>query len=130
LRAGHTDEAIRLAGDARARANAGDLAPYLRSLAADGDLIEGLARVRGGDAATAQPMLERTLAARTDLYLPKSPKIAEAQLALAECELAQGRRTEAAKHVGQAAAIEAQHGALSARYTAPLQRLRAQLAKG
>ncbi|MGN6520223.1 MAG: protein kinase domain-containing protein [Dokdonella sp.] len=130
LRAGRMDDAVRLAGAASARAGSGDLAPYLRSLAADGDLIEGLARLRGGDATAAQPLLERALATRNDLYPAASPKIAEAQLALAECELARGRRAQAVSYVEQAAAIEAAHTALSARYTTPLQRLRARLARG
>jgi len=129
LQDGNTSRSAELAGAVNARLRASELARYLRPLLADGERIEGLARVRGGDAAAAQPLLERALAARVDLYLPKSPKIAEAELALAECDLAQGRRDAAAQRVGRAVAIHAQHSALSPRYTAPLERLRAQLAR-
>jgi serine/threonine-protein kinase len=128
LRAGNAAKTLELTGRTRARTGAGELAPYLRSLRSDVDLIEGLAHLRGGDALTARPLLDRALATRADLYLPASPRIAEAELALAECDLAQGRRDEARREVEQAAAIEAQHTSLARRYAEPLQRLRERLA--
>jgi hypothetical protein len=127
LAEGKFDDAAKTASDTVTRARASELAPYLRLSIADGELLEGRAHLRGGDAVAAHPLLAQALTTRTASLLPQSPKIAEAQLALAECELARGRRKEAAALVEQAAAIEAQHPALSERYRAPLQRLRAQL---
>jgi len=127
LRENHLDGALRLATEAGRQAREGELAPYRKAAASEAVMLEGLARLRAGDAAAARPLLESALATQTDLYLPKSPKIAQAQLALAECELVQGHRDEARKLVDQAAVIEAQHSSLSRRYTEPLQRLRAQL---
>jgi len=117
---GNNENAVRLAAAAAERARASELAPYLRSAIADAMLLDGIARTRNGDAEKACPMLAEALATRVDLYLPKSPKIAEAQLALAACELAQGRRGEALDLIAQAKAIEDQHGALSERYRKPL----------
>ncbi len=129
LQGGDPVKSARLASTLGERMRASDIARYLRPVIADSDLIEGLARLRTGDAAAARPILERALAARIDLYLPKSPRIAEVQLALAECALAQEKRAEAMQWVEQAAAIQAQHSSLSPRYTAPLQRLRERLAQ-
>ena len=128
LRAGDAAKTLELAGRTRARTAAGELAPYLRSLRSDVDLIEGLAHLRGGDAGAARPLLDRALATRAELYLPASPRIAEAELALAECDLAQGRRDDARRNVERAAAIEARHPSLARRYTEPLRRLRERLA--
>ncbi|MBO9662571.1 serine/threonine-protein kinase [Dokdonella sp.] len=127
LRAEKFGPASKNAADVGNRARASEIAPYVRSVISDSELIEGLARLRSGDPATARPILEHALATRVDLYLPKSPKIAEVQLALAECEMAQGKRGEAAKLVEQAAAIETQYSSLSPRYVEPLKRLRREL---
>ena len=128
LQDGDAGASARLATAAGERMRASDQARDLRPLISDGDRVEGLARLRSGDAATARPLLERALATRIELYLPASPKIAEVELALAECDLAQGRSGEAAQRVERAAAIEAQHASLSLRYTAPLERVRRRLA--
>jgi len=130
LQSGHAEKAAELASSAGNQARANELAPYLRSVISDSELLEGLARQRGGDAASACPILTHALATRVDLYLPESPKIAEAQLALAECELALAHRSEAAGRVAAAAAIEAQHSSLSSRYLEPLRRLRVELGSG
>jgi tetratricopeptide (TPR) repeat protein len=127
LDAGHLDEAKRLAANATARARAADFAKALETKIAESELIEGLATLRGGDASGARPLLERTLATREAKLLPKSPLIAEAELALAECDIAEGRRASASARIERAAAIEEQHSSLSDEYTGPLARLRAAL---
>ena len=119
--------ATKLAAAAVEQSRASKQAPYLRLEIADAQLVEALARLRGGDAGAAQTLLADVLATRLELYLPTHPKIAEAQLALAECALALGRRNEAAELIAQAAAIEQQHSSLSLRYREPLLRLRRQL---
>jgi serine/threonine-protein kinase len=127
LQSGATEKAVQLASLVGNDARASELAPNLRSAISDSELLEGLARVRGGDANAAHTVLAHALATRVDLYLLKSPKIAEAELALAECELALGHRSEAAGLVAAAEAIEAQHSSLSSRYYEPLRRLRVEL---
>ncbi|MET0289160.1 MAG: tetratricopeptide repeat protein, partial [Pseudoxanthomonas sp.] len=122
-----TTGAARLAAEAIARATSSGQVATLGSAISDGELIEGLAHLRAGDAAAARPLLDSALSRRTALYLPKSPRIAEAQLALAACALAQGQRQDATTLLAQAEAIQAQHSALSPRYRLPLQHLRAQL---
>lgn len=119
--------ASRLAAAAVEQSRASKQAPYLRLEIADAQLVEGLARLRSGDAVGAQSLLDDVLATRLELYLPKHPKIAEAQLALAECGLALGQREPASERVTQAAAIEQQHSTLSTRYREPLARLRRRL---
>jgi len=128
LRVGDAQRALQLAVAAGDRARGSDHAAYLRQVIADSELLEGRARLLGGDAAAARLLLERALATRIDLYLPKSPKIAEAELALAECALAEDKRAEAAERVAKAEAIEMQHRSLSDRYVEPLRALRARLA--
>ncbi len=127
-RDGQAGASAQRAMDAGARMRASSLARHLRPLIGDADWIEGRARLHEGDANAARPLLERALATRIELYLPASPKIAEAELALAECDLAQGDRDEASQRVARAAAIEARHASLSPRYTASLERMRTQLA--
>jgi len=122
---GNNENALRLAAEATARARSSESAPYLRTVIADGMVLEGIARTRGGEVEKACPMLLEAIVTRVDLYLPKSPKIAEAKLALAACELAQGRHGEALELIAQAKAIEDQHASLSGRYRKPLQTLSA-----
>jgi serine/threonine-protein kinase len=120
---GHADQAIVRAAGAVARARASELAPFLRSTIADGAVLEGRARLRRGDAAGGRPLLADALATRRTLYLPASPRIAEAALALAEAEFALGLGADARAHLGQAEAIAA-HGGLAARHASTLQHVR------
>ncbi|MFT4048049.1 MAG: hypothetical protein QM661_15340, partial [Solimonas sp.] len=108
LAEGDADAAAGTAAAATAQARASELAPYLRLTIADGEWLEGLARLRGGDAARARPLLAQALATRTERLLPASPKIAEARRALADCERRLARPT---------AAIDAAHAAPSERDT-------------
>ena len=127
LRSGKLENAARLAASASDIARKTDFASALKTKVATSELIEGLSRLRLGDAEAARPLLERALATRQDKLFPKSPLIAEAELALAECDLAQGRRSDAAARIDRAAAIEEQHSSLAARYTEPVVRLRSRL---
>ncbi|HEX5123529.1 MAG TPA: tetratricopeptide repeat protein, partial [Rhodanobacteraceae bacterium] len=127
LEAGRLDEAKRLAASASAITRDADFVAALETKIAASELVEGLAMLRGGYASGARPLLERTLATREAKLLPKSPLIAEAELALAECDVAEGRRASALARVERAAMIEEQHSSLSAEYTEPLARLRAAL---
>ena len=119
LAGGDLESAARRASAVSARARASDLATSLRSAIADAELLEGIARTRSEDARGACPILADAVATRVDLYLPKSPKIAQSKLALAECERSRGRHREATDLIAQARAILARHSSLSARYVNP-----------
>lgn len=127
--AGDASGALRLATGATARARASALAPSLSGQIAEGEWLEGLARLRSGDAAAARQPLADALARRSAQLLPTSPKIAQAQLALAECALAQGERSEAAALLAKAEAIFARHPALATPYRQPAAQLRARLGR-
>jgi serine/threonine-protein kinase len=116
LTAGNREVATQIASAATARARASALAPYLRSAIADGQMLQGLALLREGNAADARPLLTDALTTRSALYLPKSPRILEVDRALAQCERALGHRVEADALTLQAHAIEAQHSSLPTRY--------------
>ncbi|TBV74704.1 serine/threonine protein kinase [Pseudoxanthomonas winnipegensis] len=126
---GQPEQAARLADAVLARSQSSDLAPVLNVARADAALIAGQARLRTGQAAQARGLLQQALTLRSALYLPQSPRIAQAQLALAECDLALGRPGEAATLLAKAEAIQAQHSSLAAGYLRPLTSLRARLAK-
>jgi serine/threonine protein kinase len=126
---GQPEQAARLADAVLARAQSSDLAPVLNVARADATLIAGQARLRTGQAAQARGLLQQALTLRSALYLPQSPRIAQAQLALAECDLALGRPGEAATLLAKAEAIQAQHSSLAAGYLRPLASLRDRLAK-
>lgn len=116
LEENHALQSVRLAADVVARAGASELAPYLRSTVSEGKLIEGRARLRLGDAASAQALLADALSERIALYLSQSPKIAEAQVALAACKETSGGRDDAARLTPREKTIGGQHGSLSPRY--------------
>jgi serine/threonine-protein kinase len=128
LQDGDAETSASLANTAGEGMRASGLAHDLRPLISDADLVEGWARLRSGSAIAARPLLEQALATRAELYPPDSPKIAQALLALAECDLAQEGRAEAVRRVERAAAIVARHRSLALRYTEPLERVRARLA--
>ncbi len=126
LAAGDYADARKLATAAVEQSRASPQAPYLPLEIADAQFVEALARLRAGDAAAARATLEPVLATRQALYLPKSPRIAEVLIALADCALALGEHDRAADLVAQASAIARQHSALAVPYHEPLERLRRQ----
>ncbi|HEY0179730.1 MAG TPA: serine/threonine-protein kinase, partial [Dokdonella sp.] len=83
LQDGDAEHAAARAAEVGRRLRESALAPTQRALGADAALLEGRAHLRRGDAERARPLLADALAVRDDLYLPDSPKIAEAALALA-----------------------------------------------
>ena len=123
LQLGDATKAAALAADVGTRLRASALAPHVVSILADSDLHAGRALLSGGDATAARALLARAFDTRAGLYLPQAAKIAEAQLALAECEVALGRRDEAQRLFDEALAIQARHGALAPRYTEPSRRM-------
>ncbi|MFT3791095.1 MAG: serine/threonine-protein kinase [Rudaea sp.] len=92
--------------------------------------FEGMAELGNGNPGGARPLLRSALAGRERNLLPMSADIAEAQIALAECELALGHFAQAHELADKAQAIHAQHKELGEHYREPLRRLLAHLAAG
>lgn len=103
LAAGDPASAGRLADAVLAHVRGSDLAPYLRALSAESAWVAGLARLHGGDPRAAQALLAQALATSGALYLPQSPRIAQARQALADCERALDRPARAGSLLTQAA---------------------------
>ncbi|MEO7326748.1 MAG: serine/threonine-protein kinase [Dokdonella sp.] len=91
------------------------------------DLIEGEAALQNNRPQAALPLLQTSLKTREKLLDPSSPKIAEAQIALARCHLAMGERKQAQALATAATAIQALHKELGEQYRQPLRELQAQL---
>lgn len=128
LATGRQADAIASASGLRDRIENSPLASYYRYSITQAKFIEGLARLRTGEAREASPLLEQALVDREDSLDPTSVKIAEAQVALAESELMLGDVAKARALANAAAAIEAAHAELGSQYRAPLKRLLARLA--
>jgi len=128
LASGQPAVAEPLARGVRERIERSGLGDYLGWYALRSDFIEGQALLQKGQPALAAPLLKRALETRERLLAPSSPKIAEAQIALARCVLATGDVAQARTLTASAAAIHARHEHLGEPYRAPLRELQALLA--
>jgi serine/threonine-protein kinase len=129
LAAGGTGAAAALARGVRERIERSALAAWLGLYSLRSDFIEGAALLAQGQAASAAPLLQRALATREKLFAPASPKIAEAEIALARCDLALGDVAHAQALAAAAAAIHALHEDLGEQYRTPLRDLQRALAQ-
>ena len=124
-RAADAESAARAALDEVVRS---PLREYLPRLEADAALRLGQAQRLGGRAAAALPNLERAAALRQASDDPqRSPWLAEARIALADCLAELGRRPAARAALASAAAIQASHPQLGEHFRAPLRRVEARL---
>jgi len=124
-RAADAESAARAALDEVVRS---PLRERLPRLEADAALRLGEAQRRGGRAAAALPDLERAAALREASDDPRrSPWLAEARIALADCLADLGQRAAARAALASAAAIEASHAQLGKHLRAPLRRVEARL---
>ncbi|MEP7096635.1 MAG: serine/threonine-protein kinase [Dokdonella sp.] len=128
LEAGHATLASGLAKRVRIAIEQSGLAAYLDFHAMRADLIEGKAALQNNQPAVALPLLQRTLKVREKLLDPSSPRIAEAQIALAECHLALNEKPQAQALALSAKAIHAQHKDLGDPYRQSLRKLQDDLA--
>lgn len=87
----------------------------------------GRALTAAGRAAEGLPHLERALELRQTQYA-FSPRLAEAQIALADCNLRLGNLEDSRRLLAQATAIHAANAELGAQYRKPLQELNRQAA--
>lgn len=105
------------------------LRAYLKTYEADTLLLIAKARLLLGQPVSARPDFERALSLFQELYdRARSPDIADAQVALANCYLELGQPGKAHTLFGSAEAIQATHRELGVQYTEPLRKLRARLA--
>ncbi|MGH8324289.1 MAG: hypothetical protein ACRETD_10905, partial [Steroidobacteraceae bacterium] len=126
LAQGQEDAAATHAAQVRARIEQAGLAEYLKEPLAQADLIGGLAALRKQQSSDALRLLQSALALRQQGLLASSPKIIQAQVALATAWLATGANAKAQALTASAAASAAQQ-TLGAQYGEPLRQLRASL---
>ena len=102
---------------------------YLRIYRAQAELIHGKALLLSGNPADAVLPLKDAVALMTEMYdSDRSPVLADAQVALADCYLDLAMSDEAKKLMAQAKAIHAAHHELGKQFKAPLIRVAARLA--
>jgi thioredoxin-like negative regulator of GroEL len=81
-----------------------------------------------GQASQALPLLEQAVALDQQLYdANQSPRLSDAEIALANCSLTLGQRDRARALLASAEAIEATHRELGVQYKEPLRKLRVRL---
>jgi serine/threonine-protein kinase len=121
LAAGETKAAMEYAQRVRSALEHADLTKYMKSSLTRADFTEGVATLKAGRAQDALPLLQRAVETRQEIFLPESPKIAEAQIALAECLAALGESAEAKGQLAAARAIMAAQNELAPAYRLALQ---------
>jgi len=125
--AGRSASAIELARRVRDKIEKNHLSEYLAFYQLRADTIEGQSALQQDATASALPLLQRSLATREHLLAPSSLRIAEGQIALAECYLSLGRKAEARSLAAAAEDIHAKHQQVGAQYRDPLRRLNLEL---
>jgi eukaryotic-like serine/threonine-protein kinase len=120
-------DAEALAAQALAQVQGSPLRERFVALEAEALLRLGQAQQRDGRAAAARAALERALALRSSNEAPLSPRVAEAQIALAECLLDLGERAPARALLAQARSAHAAHAELAPHFMQLLQHAQARV---
>jgi serine/threonine-protein kinase len=120
-------EAEAVAAQALAQLQNSPLHTRFVALEAEAQLRLGQARQRDGRAAAAKAPLERALALRAGSEAAASPRVAEAQVALAECLADLGERDAAQALLTQARNALAAHAELAPHLVQPLQAAQARV---
>ena len=120
-------DAEALAAQALAQVERSPLRERFVALEAEALLRVGQARQRDGRAAVARAPLERALALYTANEAAVSPRVAAAQIALAECWLDLGNRASAQALLARATQAHAAHAELAPHLARPLQAAQARL---
>jgi len=127
LAGGDARAAAAAAKQAHAAIAASGRADYLKAYTARADLAIGRAHLHDRKPDDATAPLQEALALRREVLLPTSPKIAEAEVALAVAAADRGELREARTLAGAASAIQAAHAELGEQYRQPLRDLLARL---
>src|SRR5450432_2441838 len=127
--AGRYAGAIGLAQKVRRKIQTSPAAAYYQTLVSRADFIEGYANLLNGESRSALPLLRQALTERQEHLSASSPEIAEAQIALAECDLSLGNLAAARELAAAAAVIDSAHKELGPQYREPLKKLQAKLAR-
>ncbi len=109
LAQGNPNAAIRVAGALRHRASSSAEFNYLAETEASAALFEGRAWMMLHQPERALTLLEKSVEIRTAVFDQDSPALADADVALAECELEMGNRDTAIKRASDAKTIIARH---------------------
>ena len=125
----HEAEAIERASAVRKKVDASDVAKYYQNVVSRASFIEGNALLRSGDATSAAPLIERALQERIASLDANSTRIAEAQIALAECAVALHDYAKAKSLIDAATPILAAHAELRPQYRQSLQRVTTELSR-
>ena len=120
--------AIQRASAVRKKIENSALAIYYQPLVSRAGFIEAIALLHNGDVDSAIPLIEGALQERERNLDEKSPKIAEAQIALAECYVAKNDFTKAKTLADSASVILAAHTEIGSHYRQSLQRVLSEIA--
>jgi len=125
---GQAVKAIAQAAEVRRHSLTDENRPYLGIYEARALLVEGKARLLTQQAQEALPLLQQAVAMDKQLYDAKrSPVLADAEIALANCYLDLGNHKQAQVMLTDAKAIHATHGRLGEHYKGPLRQLEARM---
>ena len=127
LHLNRTADALALAGEALDHIRRSSVRDYYQILEADAALRLGQAQQRAGDSKMARINIERAVKLREANDDAKSPWLAEAQVALADCLIDLGNRKEAHALIDQAKAIHTAQAELSEHFKLQLRRVAARV---
>ena len=123
-------DAIHHAAQAQGMLVASPAGAFFPHESAEALVLAGKAALAAHDDRSAQPLLEQGVTQLTQLYdATASPELADADVALAQCQLDLGNRAIARSLLTKAAAIQHQHTELSPHFTKPLQTQLARLGR-
>ena len=123
-------DAVAISGRARRAIEASPLRPYLKIHEAGAALVEGQGMLADGRPSDALPLLSRAVDLASTLYdRGRSPVLADAQIALAECYLDLNQPADAKPLLVQALAIQVTHKELGEHLRRPLGDLERRLAQ-
>ena len=129
LQQGRSADALKEALDALGHIQRSPVRDYYQTLEAGASLVLGQAQARAGDPNAARINLQRALELREANDDKVSPWLAEAEIALADCLITLGERTQAYALLAQAKAIHATHKELGEHLRRPLGDLERRLAQ-
>jgi tetratricopeptide (TPR) repeat protein len=127
LARGDAETAARLSAQARQEISRSNARDYLKGLEARAALVEGQAELLRSRPSEALAPLQRAVELRQSIMAPNSPSLAEAKIALANCDLDLGESEKALALSVEAKKALSSHSQLSDQYAKSLQILEKRL---